>query len=83
VLSASFLRIAHEGEWLTSALTLKRAALALGQAKVQASSLTRAMETVMDKGLVEREPSSRRYLISDPVMTAWLNHNKGLPVRVA
>jgi hypothetical protein len=77
------LRIAHEGELLTSALTLKLAALELGQAKVQASSLTRAMETVMDKGLVEREPSSRRYLISDPVMTAWLNHNKGLPVRVA
>jgi uncharacterized protein len=77
------LRIAQEGALLTSAQTLKRAASDLGQPKVQASSLSRAMETLIDRGLVEREPSSRRYLISDPVMTAWLNHNKGMPVRVA
>jgi hypothetical protein len=34
-------RVAHEGVMLTSALTLKRAAAELGQAKVQGSSLVR------------------------------------------
>ena len=75
------LRTAHEGLLLTSAQTLRQIALELGQPKVQASSVTRAMETLMDIGLVERESGSRRYLISDPVMTTWLNHNKHLPVR--
>lgn len=77
------LGIALEDLLLTSAQTLKRAAVELGQSKVQASSLTRAMEALIDKGLVEREPGSRRYLISDPVMAAWLNHNKGMPARMA
>jgi DNA-binding IclR family transcriptional regulator len=77
------LHAAHEGLLLTSAQTLSRAALELGQPKVQASSVTRAMDALVDKGLVEREPSSRRYVMSDPVMTAWLNHNKGLPMRMA
>jgi hypothetical protein len=77
------LRIAQDGHMLTSALTLARAAAELGAPKVQASSMTRAMETLMDKGLVEREPGSRRYLISDPVLTAWLSHNKSMPVRIA
>jgi uncharacterized protein len=77
------LHAAHEGLLLTSAQTLSRAALELGQPKVQASSVTRAMDALVDKGLVEREPSSRRYLTSDPVMTAWLNHNKGMSVRMA
>jgi uncharacterized protein len=77
------LRVAHEGQLLTSAQTLKRAAAEVGLPKVQASSITRATEALMDKGLVERESSSRRYLISDPVMAAWLNHNKGMPARMA
>ena len=77
------LRTAHECGLLTSAQTLKRAASDLGQPKVQASSVSRAMEALVEKGLMEREPSSRRYLMSDPVMTVWLNHNKSLPVRMA
>ncbi len=77
------LRVAHEGQMLTSAQTLKRAAVEVGLPKVQASSITRAMEALIDKGLAEREPSSRRYLVSDPVMTAWLKHNKSVPVSTA
>jgi hypothetical protein len=73
------LRIAHEGVMLTSALTLKRAAVELGQDKVQGSSLVRAMETLVERGLVEREVGSKRYLVSDPVMGAWLGRNEGSP----
>ncbi|MBY0368340.1 MAG: hypothetical protein K2X12_19025, partial [Burkholderiaceae bacterium] len=63
--------------------TLQQAATELGQAKVQPSSITRAVETLVDKGLVAREPGSRRHVVSDPVMAAWLTQNAALPVRPA
>lgn len=77
------LRAAHAGLPLTAAATLQQAATELGQAKVQPSSITRAVETLVDKGLVAREPGSRRHVVSDPVMAAWLTQNAALPVRPA
>lgn len=77
------LRAAHEGLQLTSAATLGRAARELAQSKVQASSVTRAVEALIGQGLVDRSPGSRQVLISDPVMAAWLSHNAALPLRVS
>lgn len=77
------LRVAHAGEPTTAAATLQRAATELGLERVQASSLSRAMETLHAKGLTDREPGSKRARISDPVMAVWLAHNTTLPARIA
>lgn len=76
------LRAAQAGLPLTSAQTTELAATQLGLEKVQGSSILRAMEAMAEKGLTAREPGSKRYFISDPVMTAWLAHNKDLPIRL-
>lgn len=77
------LRAAHAGQPLTAAATLQQAAVALAQPKVQPSSVSRAMETLVEKGLVDREAGSKRHVVSDPVLAAWLAQNHDLPVRLA
>lgn len=76
------LRVVAEGQPPSSAATLERAAAELAMPKVQGSSLTRGLEALADKGLIEREPGSRRYRVVDPVMTQWLKRNAALPASI-
>lgn len=66
-----------------SADSLAWAAQELGVAKVAASTLSRATEALIDRGLVMRDPlgAGPRLAVSDPVMRAWMTRNIKLPVR--
>ncbi len=77
------LRVVFDGLQPTAAATMKAMAAALAEPSVQGSSITRALESLTDKGLVEREFSSsgRQYVVSDPVMRAWLTQNRNLAPR--
>lgn len=78
------LRLVFEGKPPTAAQSLQWAADALGEVKVQPSSISRAIEALIDRGLVARDllPGGKRYVVSDPVMAAWLTQNQGLAVKV-
>ncbi|NRF71806.1 hypothetical protein HLB44_32955 [Aquincola sp. S2] len=83
-LQRAALRLLFEGRAPTSADSLEWAARALGETKVQASSITRAMEALEGKGLVARDygqTGGKRFVVSDPVMEAWLTRNRALPLR--
>ena len=77
------LRIVFDGKRPTSAETVRYAAAQLGEKRVQPSSVSRAVEALVSKGLVEAEITGqgRRYVLSDPVMVAWLTRNQTLPSR--
>lgn len=77
------LRIVFDGKQPTSAETVRYAAAQLGEKRVQPSSVSRAVEALVSKGLVEAEITGqgRRYVLSDPVMVAWLTRNQSLPSR--
>jgi AAA+ ATPase superfamily predicted ATPase len=77
------LRVVFDGRQPTSAETVRYVAAQLGENRVQPSSLIRAVEALISKGLVEAEITGRgrRYVLSDPAMVAWLTRNKSLPSR--
>ena len=79
------MRVVFEGKAPTSAQTLREIAAAMGEQKVQGSSVIRAVEALVNKGLVEVRivGDAKRYVVSDPVMVAWLGRNKALPVRAS
>jgi DNA-binding transcriptional ArsR family regulator len=71
------LRLVFEGRQPSAKESLERAALLLGQEKVQGSTVTRALEALAERGLVERGvvEGDRGYRVIDPVMAAWLSTN--------
>jgi hypothetical protein len=71
------LRLVFEGRAPSSKDSLERAALLLGQANVQGSTITRALEALAGRGLVERDAvaGDRVCHVIDPVMAAWLEAN--------
>jgi hypothetical protein len=79
------LRVVFESKPPTSAQTVREIAAALGEKRVQPSSVIRAVEALVSKGLVEVNiiGESKRYVVSDPVMSAWLSRNRALPVRAS
>lgn len=72
------LRLIFESRQATSRESLDWAATQLGQAKVQASTISRAIETLVERGLVERRQldGGKGYRVGDPVMAAWLSENR-------
>lgn len=77
------LRLVFEEKPPTARDSLAWVAGLLGGKEVAASSITRALEALVDKGLVARDllGGGRRYVVGDPVMAAWLRQNqKLLPV---
>jgi uncharacterized protein len=82
-LQRAALRLVFERRPPTAAQSLEWVAAQLNETKVQASSVTRAIEALQTKGLVSRESErgSRAFIVSDPVMVAWLTQNRTLPVR--
>lgn len=82
-LQRAALRLVFERRPPTAAHSLDWVATQLNEEKVQASSVTRAIEALQTKGLVSRESErgSRAFIVSDPVMVAWLTQNRALPVR--
>ena len=77
------LRIVFDGKKPTSAETARNAAAQLGESRVQPSSLIRAVDALISKGLVESQITGqgKRYVLSDPVMVAWLTRNQSLAAR--
>ena len=82
-LQRAALRLVFEQRLPTSAQSLEWLAAQLQEKKVQASSVTRALEALQTKGLVSRESGhgARSFIVSDPVMVAWLTQNKSLPLK--
>lgn len=72
------LRLVFENRATTSKTSLDWVAVQLGQPKAQASTISRALEALADKGLIERRhlDGKKGYRVSDPVMAAWLTENK-------
>ena len=77
------IRVVFDGKAPTSAETVRDAAQQLGQAQVSPSSMLRAVEALVAKGLVEAEITAqgKRYVVDDPVMRSWLTRNRALPVK--
>lgn len=73
---ASLLLVADQVQ-PTAAASLERVAQQVGQEQVQASSITRALESLEKQGLIERDwgGASRLYAVCDPLMQAWLTLN--------
>ena len=82
-LQRAALRVVFDGKPPTSADTVRDTANALGEARVSPSSMIRAVEALVAKGLVEAEITSqgKRYVVDDPVMRAWLQRNTAVPIR--
>jgi len=76
------LRLVQADRPLTAAASLAWAAEALGMPKAQASSLSRAAESLAAQGLADRDHGSGRYRVQDPVMAAWLTRNSKLPCKL-
>jgi hypothetical protein len=82
-LQRAALRLVFEQRLPTAAQSLEWLATQLQERKVQGSSVTRAIEALQAKGLVSRETDhrGRSFIVSDPVMVAWLMQNKNLPLK--
>ena len=82
-LQRAALRLVFEQRMPTGAESLGWVAAQLQEKKVQGSSVTRAIEALQAKGLVSRETGhgARAFIVSDPVMVAWLTQNKYLPLK--
>ena len=82
-LQRAALRLVFEQRPPTAATSLGWVAAQLGEKKVQGSSVTRAIEALQAKGLVSREidRGGRSFIVSDPVMVAWLTQNQTLPLK--
>jgi hypothetical protein len=78
-LQRGVLRLAAHQARPTAEASLKALSAQLGQATTATSSVNRALQALVDKGLVDRSGSS--YTVSDPVMLAWLQSNEALSIR--
>ena len=58
------------------------AATQLG-AKVAPSSISRALEALAAKGMLDRRPDGRGWMLIDPVQRAWLTRNPGAAIKSA
>ena len=81
-LQQAALRLVFEERAPTSADSVAWAAMQLG-ARVQASSLSRALEALGTKGLLERKVDGRGWTLVDPVQRAWLKRNPDAPIKRA
>ena len=66
----------------TSADSVAWAAARLG-AKVQPSSISRALESLGAKGILERRIDGRGWMLIDPVQRAWLRRNPDAAIKSA
>jgi len=76
------LKLIFEQRAPTSADSVAWAASQLG-AKVQPSSISRALEALGAKGILERRSDGRGWTLIDPVQRAWLRRNPDAPVKRA
>ena len=81
-LQQAALRLVFEDRAPTSADSIAWAAQRLG-AKVQPSSISRALEALGAKGILERRIDGRGWMLIDPVQRAWLRRNPGAPIKRA
>jgi hypothetical protein len=72
------LRLVAQAEAPTSARSLALIAGQVGKAAVPASSVDRALKSMLAQGLLEKQS---RYEVADPVMLTWLRANADLPIR--
>jgi hypothetical protein len=68
------LKLVFDGRAPTSADSVAWAGVRIG-AKVQPSSISRALEALGTKGLLERKIDGRGWILIDPVQQAWLKRN--------
>lgn len=76
-LQRAALRLVAQAQPPTAAQSLAQVAAGLGEARVTASSVDRALKSLLARGLIEK---AQRYEVVDPVMRAWLLENLQLPL---
>ena len=81
-LQQAALRLVFEERAPTSADSVAWAATQLGT-KVQPSSLSRALEALGARGILQRRTDGRGWALIDPVQRAWLQRNPDAPIRSA
>jgi len=81
-LQQAALRLVFEDRAPTSADSIAWAAQQLG-AKVQPSSISRALEALGARGILERRSDGRGWMLIDPVQRAWLRRNPDAPIKRA
>lgn len=81
-LQQAALRLVFEDRPPTAADSVAWAATQLG-AKVAPSSISRALEALAAKGMLERKTDGRGWMLIDPVQRAWLRRNARAPIKSA
>ncbi|MDP9123625.1 MAG: ATP-binding protein [Pseudomonadota bacterium] len=81
-LQQAALKLIFDDRAPTSADSVAWAANQLG-ARVQPSSISRALEALGAKGILERKVDGRGWSLIDPVQRAWLRRNPHAPVKSA
>ena len=81
-LQQAALKLIFDDRAPTSADSVAWAATQLG-ARVQPSSISRALEALGAKGILERKVDGRGWSLIDPVQRAWLRRNPQAPVKSA
>ena len=76
------LKLIFDNRAPTSADSVAWAAAQIG-AKVQPSSISRALEALGAKGILQRKTDGRGWTLIDPVQRAWLQRNPQAPIRSA
>ena len=76
------LRLVFEDRPPTAADSVAWAAAQLG-ARVAPSSISRALEALAAKGMLERRTDGRGWVLIDPVQRAWLERNGQAPIKSA
>jgi hypothetical protein len=81
-LQQAALRLVYEDKPPTAADSVAWAATQLG-AKVAPSSISRALEALASKGMLDRRPDGRGWVLIDPVQRAWLKRNPDAAIKSA
>ena len=81
-LQQAALKLIFDDRAPTSADSVAWAATQLG-ARVQPSSISRALEALGAKGILERKVDGRGWSLIDPVQRAWLRRNPQAPIKSA
>lgn len=76
------LRLVYEDRPPTAADSVAWAATQLG-ARVAASSISRALEALAAKGMLDRRADGRGWILIDPVQRAWLKRNPQAEIKGA
>lgn len=76
------LRLVYENRPPTAADSVAWAATQLG-ARVAASSISRALEALAAKGMLDRRADGRGWILIDPVQRAWLKRNPQAEIKGA